>query len=345
MKKLFIAALAISAMVACSKDDAPTLDSNHKSITISITNMASTTKAVTSPSPESSYQCASIDDLMIVFCDNQGNQVDGGAFELKKGTEVDGTYTFHGLPETVTQFFVIGSDNGYLSATPTSVAAAQKLWDDSPTTQIDAEVGDIIVFGVSSAFEYKGDCTDPVDSDVKYPLFSASTTVKPNVARVEISSISCIDLGAREYDGNPSTVGFDKLTFKKIMLGTMEQALSNVLNATNPVSTVTTTPEADNNKVWSWNFAGGAVTTYPLSITMDATSTTTAYPNPEHTITTTTYNEGTTPLKNFEKGHIYKMAVEFSEEDLLNEDNLICINVTVTIADWIIHNIKPEFGK
>ena len=342
MKRLIIAALAISAMVACSKDDAPTLDASRKSITINITNMVSATKGVTAPSAASAYKCAGVEDLTIVFCDASGNKV-GDAVALTSGVPSGATYTFHGLSESVNKFFVIGTDNGPLATVPATLAEAKAKWEASPADQVNAEVGELIVFGESSALTYVSDCTDPDNSELKYPLFQASTEVKPNVARVEVSAITCTDLGTSEFDGNPATIGFDKITLKKLAFGSMAETLNNVLNATNPVTEVTAAP-AD-GKVWSWNFAGGAVASYPLALTMDATSTTIAYANPEHTISTTTYNEGATPLTSFEKGHIYKMAIEFSEDLLLNTDGKICVNVTVTIADWTIHNdIKPEFN-
>lgn len=343
MKKLFIAALAITAVVACSKDDAPVLDSAHKSISIQIANLTNETRGVTAPSKDANYQCAGVEDLKVIFCDAAGNKV-GNAIALNAGdtSAAAGTFTFHGLSENVTKFFVIGTDNGPLATDPASLAAAKTLWESDQT---DAEVGEIIVFGESGTFEYKGECTSPDNHDVSYPLFSASATVKPNVARVEISSISCTDLGTREADGIPTTLGFDKLTIKKLALGSMEEVLNNVLNATNPVSKVTTTAD-DQGNVWSWNFAGGAVANYPLGVTMDVAATSYVIASPERTITTTTYknNADNSDLTSFEKGNIYKMAIEFSEEDLIDENN-ICINVTVTIADWVVNYITPEFGN
>ena len=334
MKKLIFAAFAIAAMVACSKDEAPTLDSSRKSISINITNMVSQTKAETAPSDDENYKCADASDLTIVFCNASGNKV-GDAVALNSVTPNGSAYTFHGLDQSVTQFFVIGTGNGPVPSVPASITAAEAMWNSDQT---DAEVGALIVYGKSGGFTYVSECTDPTDSSVKYPLFQASAEVKPNVARVEVSSITCTDLGAREADGNPSTLGFDKIELKKLALGSMEEDLTNVLT----VAAVTATPA--NGKVWSWNFAGGAVASYPLALTMDATSTTTEYANPEHTISTTTFNEGATALTSFDKGHIYKMAVEFSE-DLLSAEK-ICVNVTVSIADWTIHNdITPVFGN
>ncbi|MBQ2374772.1 MAG: hypothetical protein II299_06655 [Alistipes sp.] len=338
MKKLIFAAFAIAAMVACSKDEAPTLDSSRKSISINITNMVSQTKAVTTPSDDENYKCAEASDLTIVFCNASGNKV-GDAVALNSVTPNGSAYTFHGLDQSVTQFFVIGTGNSPVLSVPASITAAEEMWNSDQTN---AEVGALIVYGKSGSFTYVSECTDPANSSVKYPLFQASAEVKPNVARVEVSSITCTDLGAREADVNPSTLGFDKITLKKLALGSMEQPLTNVLNAANPVVAVTATP--DNGKVWSWNFAGGDVALYPLSLTMVATSETTAYANPEHTISTTTFNEGATALTSFAKGHIYKMAIEFSE-DLLSAEK-ICVNVTVSIADWTVHNdITPVFGN
>ena len=47
MKKLFIAAMALATIVSCSKDDAggPALDSNNKSVSITIVNSSNGTRA------------------------------------------------------------------------------------------------------------------------------------------------------------------------------------------------------------------------------------------------------------------------------------------------------------
>ena len=347
MKKLFIAAMALATIVSCSKDDEPTLDSSKKSISISIENMVNGTRGVTAPSAEANYAVADATDLYVAFCDASGNIV-GGTHQLTTGsTENQGAYTFHALPETVTQFFVFGNDNGTLTSYE-SLAAAENAWNNSPTEQEDAEIKDVIVFGKSETISYVSDCIDP-DEGVKYQLFEGSATVVPNVARVEIKSIGCSDLGARDNDGNTTTMGFDKLELVKIALASMDEDLTSynalTANVVNGVAQPVSVSPANGN-VWSWNFAGGAVANYPLALTLDATSETYEVTTPRRTVTATTYADKDGNLvTSFDKSNVYKMDVVVTETNLLGNDTDICVAVTVTIGEWVINNITPNFGN
>lgn len=348
MKKLFFAAMALATIVSCSKSDEPTLDSSKKSVSIKIENMV-TTRGVTPPSATTNYKVADANDLYVAFCDASGAIV-GGIYKLTSGTtENTGAYTFHALPETVTQFFVFGNDNGSLTSYA-SLSAAETAWNESPTTQVDDDIMDVIVFGKSKPITYVKDCFDPEgDGAVKYQLFEGSTTVKPNVARVEILSIGCSDLGARDTDLNTTTLGFDKLELDSIKLGSMKEDLADYILEANVVDNVAqpvTTAPAD-GEVWSWNFVGGSVANYPLALTLDATSTAYKVTKPTRTVIASSYtdNETKEALTSFETGNVYKMNVVVTEKNLLGNDTDICVAVTVTINDWIINNITPNFGN
>jgi hypothetical protein len=159
---------------------------------------------------------------------------------------------------------------------------------------VDDEIKDVIVLGVSENITYVSDCIDPADPAIKYRLFEGAVTVKPNVARVEIKSIGCSDLGARDNDGNTTTLGFDKLELIKIALADMEEDLSSYAALTANVVDGVAKPVSvspANGEVWSWNFAGGAVNNYPLALTLKATSTKYAVSTPLRTITATSYTD------------------------------------------------------
>ena len=125
MKKYLFAALALTALVACSKDDGPTdsvLTSSEKSVTITIANMASGTRTAisstaiaTDQAHETSWDCTTIDDkFYIIFLDNSNKIV-----TFYSGTDLnadgnpyggtDGQYIFNGLPNTVTKVVAVGN--------------------------------------------------------------------------------------------------------------------------------------------------------------------------------------------------------------------------------------------
>ena len=44
----------------------------------------------------------------------------------------------------------------------------------------------------------------------------------------------------------------------------------------------------------------------------------------------------------FEAGKVYKMALDFVEKNITDEDKL-CVQVKVTIADWAVQTVFPVF--
>lgn len=112
MKKYLFAALALTALVACSKDDDPTLTSSKKSVFISIANMASDTRAtggITTGNSDN-VACATATDLIFLFADKDGNILVKKEWdEGTDGSDPETIRAFHMLPEQVTQVAVIGN--------------------------------------------------------------------------------------------------------------------------------------------------------------------------------------------------------------------------------------------
>jgi hypothetical protein len=65
---------------------------------------------------------------------------------------------------------------------------------------------------------------------------------------------------------------------------------------------------------------------------------------PEKTLTITGYQNGTQPIEKFECGNIYKLNVPFLEANIDATDGMICVNVEVTIAKWVVNTITPTFN-
>ena len=134
MKKYLFAALALTALVACSKDPVDeVLTSSQKSVTISIANMASGTRAtagdttgVISGNAESIASTTLDENFYIMFLDNgntirsvyTGNVITSDADQYG-GTS--GIYTFHALQD-VTKVVAVGNLKGGL--TPPTVGAS-----------------------------------------------------------------------------------------------------------------------------------------------------------------------------------------------------------------------------
>ena len=352
MKKLFIAAMALATIVSCSKDDAgdAVLESSKKSVTVTINNYAKSTRHVTNATPAKDAEdlvCASSSTLTIVFTDG-GNLVK--SFTLSEGTPAnqtgDGTYTFHALPESVDGFFVIGSKRALLTTIPTTKTAAEEAWK---ADQEDAEWNDIVVYGASEGWKKDGTCTN---NGHEYALYKASVTVSPYKARVEVTEISCADLGDKNRDtadDTPdylTTLGYEKVTVTSFGINGEEmQTLSenNVMTADPAVKSL----KPAEGKVWSWNIDPAATSNHLL--TLNATVDAQPYyqvSDATRTITAEKYTSGGADLANFESGHIYKMTIPFTESLLDDNSSLICVEATVTIEDWVVvDDVTPVFGN
>lgn len=363
MKKLFVAVLAIAALAACNKEEADlVLDSSKKSVTISVANLSSDTRYETTPSNDAGDDdlvCATDATLNVIFTDASKNKVtavllNSGVYDAEAKT-----YTFHQLPESVKGFFVVGSRAKALDFA--NVSAAESAWK---ADQQGAQWDDVVVYGLCEDWANVGGATC-VHEGNEYLLYTGSVKVAPYKARIEISAITCDDLGDRNRDfilddeGKPTTeldlttVGYEKATVTKMginnglteltNLGTMDAAATPAVKALYPTET---------GKVWSWNVDPAAVANYLvyLDVTVDAQPYYSVV-NANRHIQAEKYAATEADLAGvadgyiteFLSGHVYKMTVPFSEKDLDDNSSLICVEVSVEIADWVVHTITPEF--
>lgn len=352
MKKLIIAALAISAMVACSKDDSvdTVLETSKKSVSINILNTAPATRGITDTAAGAeSLASTKAEDLVFGFCNGSGNLVT--ALTVADAKVVNGSYVFHGLDQTISQVYVIanGSPKFTKANAPTNINAAHTAWE---TPQYNAEWKNIVVFGHASAkhsVDANGEeafCT--VDGHT-YPLYEASVTVKPHKARLEVSKIACADLGTK----------YNKISLESLVLDGIAEDLGGVQ------FDATVTPKVNSYsltapKVWSWNVEEQVVPDLVLNVTVDegngwdvpgGTEARTVtvinykapagYTNIENVWGTNEQNTGC--LKKFIPGEIYLLDLTFNESNIYTDASMLCVDVDVTIADWVVVPVTPEF--
>lgn len=350
MKRFFIAALALVAVVGCSKDDegASILETSKKSVAIKIQNALPAGRGVTTPAPATGAACTKAEDLVFGFVDGAGQVLT--ALTVADATVVDGIYTFHGIPQQVSEVFAIANGAAASKITksncPTTLAAAHDMWR---AQTVDVEWNEIIVFGHSPA-KHKKDANDEemfceVDGH-KYPLFEASLTVVPNHARLEIGQVKCTDLGTK----------YSEITLNSMVLATnLTQSFGQ--------SGIVLTPEANaavagGGKVWSWNLSKPASDNIyrpdlDLHVTVKGKDWTVPagtenrmvrvvdYKAPANYANTDNVLNGN--LRYFVPGEIYTMNLDFSESNIHTESDNLCVNVNVTIANWIIVPVTPVF--
>jgi hypothetical protein len=323
MKKLFFAAMALAAIVSCSKEEVNVLSTSEKSVALSILNSNEVvSRAITDASADEAFDCAAATDLTVLFADQAGKVITSQ--NLTAGSKEGTVYTFHKLPEQVQQVGVIALRG---NAAPATLADAEAIWK---TETLAAEVKDIVVYGASGQMTSTTTCE--LDG-VNYPLFEGAVEVEPYHTRLEVTGIKCSDLGQNEY-------GYSQIVLDKMTYGAQyEQALGKTLASTTDVAT------AGEGKVWSWNWAPEKDAAN-LVVDMTVTGKNYTVAVPKKTLTINGYNDKNgDPITKFECGNIYKLEIPFLESNIDKTDNYICVDVDVTIAQWTINTITPSFAN
>jgi hypothetical protein len=294
-----------------------------KSVALTIANSNEATRAITDASPAENFTCADAADLTVLFADRAGNVIE--TRNLTAGTNQNGTYTFHRLPETVQQVGVIALRDAAETA-PSTLAAAEAIWK---AEDLDEFVDNIVVYGASGQMTLDGTC--PVDG-VNYPLFKGKVRVAPYHTRFEVLEFQCTDLGQNDY-------GYSKITLDKMTYGGqyVQELDKELLNNT-------TVATAGEGMAWSWNWAPEkAAANLVVDLIVEGKGYTVAIPNKTLTINGYLDKNGE-KITTFECENVYKLKVPFLEANIDATDAYICVNVEVEIAKWVVNTITPTFG-
>lgn len=413
MKKLFIAAMALATIVSCSKDDGvPTLETSKKAIAIQITNAATETTRATLKEGDTAQgnnneACATAAELQVLFANNSGIIVEHYALTagVTPATPVEGegvTYMFHGVDQSVTQVAVARWDakrdkDIAITDGATNISVLLGRAEDLEMNA-DRAISEIALYGVDDSLT-KTDAThtgSPVnkennthpDEETTYLVYTANVEVAPRFARIEVTGISCTDLGDENKDGVADLVtGYDEMvlnsftfsntghTYKlaaiegekwygsyKYVSAIAENGKKTWLAATE-ADVVRSAAPTTANGAWSWNVEENSPwADMTLSLNVDAADYTVQVPVRELVIGDLKYNgteadptamgfvastkeTGAYYLSTYKKNHIYKMNIPFSEADLEDVNEDMCVSVTVDIVNWVVVPVTPVFGK
>lgn len=350
MKKYLFAALALTALVACSKDPVDeVLTSSEKSVFISIANMASDTRVVggtTTPVSDATKASTSIEDIHILFADAAGKIL------VVKSDLTQDELQFNNIPAQVTQVAAVGN----IANTPQpneNLSQYKTAWQ---TEDVDAEYKDIVVYS-------DGVRLDPTDETVtvdgtQYPKYTATVEIVPYLARIEVGQIQCTDFGAANsgYDaigvvsmslagGNiigsaaPSPNAAYTHTLGSFSDDDTLMAGDNEDWVMKPTSAVLT---AGTGKVWSWNIAPQATSNLTTSLYVSGNGYTTSVPVRELVINK--YKTGDVAFDEFKGGSVYQFDINFSHSNMQGVSDYLVADVTVIIHDWKIVDTDVDFA-
>ena len=384
MKKLFLAVLALGALASCQKEEGAVVEqSNKKAVSITITNGVSNTRveqavpevdavadgetATIQKQVKDGRACADTNELVILFANRAGNVVEartfGTADETTEDTNLPGnnyTYTFHSVHESVEQVAIVrcvakGTTNmdDYKNTNLSTYAnAAAEERNNVAISQLDLYA--------SSTITREGNATCTT-SEGTFPLYQASLTVKPAVARVEIATIKCANLGERTLAtvGTASSAGgYDVLQLNKVSFGENGE-YKYTFNENDVLKGVyagsqNTTPrdltyyiageDMGEDMAIAWNVAP-SVPFFSPDAPMTFEMTASAYDYyvlvPEKTLRVVGANNAT----EFERGHVYRFNLVFNEENIDSTNDHICVDIEVAIMDWVVVMVDPVFGN
>lgn len=387
MKKYLFAALALTALVACNKDPVDeVLTSSKKSVVISIANMASGTRAegtATSMGPQTEEACTTIDgNFYIFFLDSSKNII-----KRFVGTDLatygaNNNWTFNGLSEEVTMVVAAGNlTSNVPKEEETLDVTSWNLTENSTVIVNEQQEVNIVaapyenlkgqvVYDVSNLTE-----TDETLGDMK--VYTAELEIAPQMARIEITQISCTDFGTEVevtyLEDNEKSLGFSIIGIESMVLAggeaitTMSAGTDYTITLSGDIAndtalnsaTYTIIPDDDetqtesenvlkpeeDGKVWSWNIAPQEVSNLVTHLYVKGNDYTAIVPKRTVTISSYTKTSDSSNINSFEKGNIYRFAIDFSHKNLDNTDSqYIVANVTVSIANWVVNKVTPGFA-
>ena len=388
MKKLFVCAMALAAFVSCSKNEieGPALDSQSKTVQITIENATTDTRAGESGVTKEGKVTASAraEELKVLFSDGttvlhvadlaaaedevHDDNVEVGEYTPGK-TSAANTYIWHNVDWKVTQISVVRvqNDDITIKANETLLADVAALATNE-AKNLNRPLETIILYGTNTLTDTGA--THRI-GDIVYHVWNANVTVEPQVARFEVKSLTCTDLGDANKDAKNETYGFDELVVKGLKWrSTASAANTYPYTATNFAGTlygswVPTAADfdyADNNTfvaaegktrsnsmnageglVWSWNI--NPTSFDEMIIDLDAYAYGYTIPEERRSVPLTIIDlEGQIEKNEFKAGNIYTLEIPFKEENIINPEGL-CVTVKVTIVDWKVNTVTPVFNK
>lgn len=374
LRSLVLLAALGFGLTACNNDgDDLFKDEESKSVTISLANVLPQSKGTGSQIPEGNKK-VTLNDYYVVFTD--GTNLYGG-YDLTSegGTSNAPKYyeattvskTFHFVNGAANQAIVIGNVGGEKGALKKqldgcSTLAALKALVCQMSEEQDEK--DLTLYGTGNFVE-KGSADDAQHTNV----YTANINVAPLIARIEVT-------GFKYAKVDPQTdTKYSKITLNKIAIdnyypavkldGTYSGDLSfyNVPatgNSQNFFESLTSgwtnddfagvelMPDEVNTAAdilgegkdaYVYHVAAGATIPHIL-LQMQGVPAAGGDNVPLHIVARGLLKEGT-PVNELEAGKVYRLSFEFNDNDL--EQPAKCVEVTVTVADWVVEVVTPQF--
>lgn len=367
-----MAALAVVGLAACTNENESILPESGgtQSIAVSFEGLSPATKATEGTHANDGDKKVKVKDVTILFATNSGAIVraenvtsdDDEWNDLMSATGV----VYHEMSPSVTKVAVVGNTTSKAVA---SVAVAGKTLAEVETAVVNMgeDFNYVTVYGKDEQLD-EGTSDDEGHTNVKVAKIEK---LAPVLSRIEISNIQCEDLGhydhlVTKYIGlqdfattttvggtaGSIVIGFDQLIEPKTgsesdQEGKYVFGVSNAYPAWDAIKNGTIDDINDKinpmvgevgsqtTGVWAYQFVPG--NNMKIRLYLDAYTTATEKD---------TWNSVVTgSLGNLTSGKIYTVNYKFKAENIgpWNPDDMLCIQVQVTVADWETEVLTPTF--
>ena len=376
LKNLLVSLLAVSALVACNKEnDGGSADPTGNGISVTVSIKSSGTRAVADAF--TSETAITLKDVTVYFTSGEnGNIVDTKIFSPDEITA--NKAVFHGINPSSTHAVVVANANSLLSPVPTSVSELNNITLTMANMQTLTAVP--LKSDVRPLVENDG-VHDPApgEEDATVDYRKVELTVGPVLARIEIGGTLKMTATGSNAGGEfaytqftPEYVGLNGLYENGTLGGTIDGSLITANDNQLGFPVVGTTP------AWMYNAfdaadqqdmitaAGNAVTltkvyaynvipcekpvvmlrfdSKPLPADQIPGDVKTASPAYLKIVNFT--DDASSPVT-IEPGKIYTIRdIEFDQDQITWLDNtVLCVEAIVHVQDWEIKDLAPEFGE
>ena len=370
LRSLVLLAALGFGLTACNDDGDDLLKDNEtKSVTISLANVLPQSKGTGTQIANGTK--VKLNDWYVVFTDGKalytGYDLTGGKQQpaSKYYDAATTSHTFHYVNGAANKAIVIGNvggENGALSTALENCAdlASLNAIIREMTGEQDADA--LTLYGV-------GDFTkdDNNDTEGHSNFYKANINVTPLIARVEVTgfkytgtkytSIALNHIAIDKYYNAVTLAGatsgdisfanvagtgnsqnfFAGLTTK----GWMHDAITNATLTDGQLVEASDLLTAANENAYVYHVAAGQAFPVPhIVLDMVGTLAEGTTQMPLHIVAKGL--KTTESLTNLEPGKIYRLSFEFTDADL--EQPAKCVEVTVTVADWVVEVVTPQFS-
>lgn len=372
--------IAAMAMASCQKETPSAPEStNLKSVEVKLNNVAPGTRAIGGLGESLEGKNIQLNSLQFFFSDGttlyEAKDAEGRKADVYFDSSELAAYAgnisakFHFLPAAVKKVIVVGNHTEMVSTTEAGLDKVLEIasYQDVKNFPLYAE-------GTMTAVTSNGHNNG--ENKHLSNVYNVILDVYPHVARFEITGIGCaLPTGSTKIVKVVSMAFadfYDKCDFRTSALSTLRSVQLNQQEIYNYFQNQMSTAKW-NNDFFNGAGAGTSGNSHPLVELTSANpyvATDIAYnffckgaPSPLLLLNIIEYenqqafeeNSGTPgylytniyrlnsteAVTTFEPGRIYRMAINFQEDDLQHQER--CLDISLKIADWIVINVTPEF--